>query len=351
MHITSAQLAGLLNGRLIGAPDIALNDICKLNEGKPGAISFLGAAQYEPFIYTTTASVVLVAEDFVPKQEVSAAMIVVPEPYKAFVTILEYYAKLLDYSKTGVEEPSFIGQGSTVGQAVYRAAFSYIGDGCTIGNNVKIHAHAYVGDKVTLGDDVIIQAGAKVLPNTVVGKGCVINAGAVIGGPGFGYQPQADGSYKAVPQLGNVVLEDYVEIGANTTIDRATMGSTVIKKGVKLDNLVQVAHNVTIGSHTVMASQSGIAGSTTLGSNCVIGGQVGFADHLTIANGSKFGAQTGVHQSIETEDLLWMGSPMMKIKEYMRSVLHVQKLDTLQRRVSQLERKLAELETEQPPQA
>lgn len=338
MHITSGQLAGLLGGRLMGPADLQLNNICKLHEGKPGAISFLANAKYEPYIYDSEATLVLVAEDFKPKQEVKPAMLVVPDPQAAFVTILEYYAKLLDYSHQGVEDPSFMGEGSNIGPGHYRAAFSYIGKGCKIGANVKIHAHAFVGDNVTIGDDCIIHAGAKLMANTVLGKGCIIQAGAVLGAPGFGYRPQADGSYKAVPQLGNVVLEDYVEVGANSTIDRATMGSTMIKRGVKLDNLVQVAHNVTIGANTVMAAQAGIAGSTTLGEGCVVGGQAGFADHLTIANGSKFGAQTGVHRSISEEGQVWMGSPIIKLKDFYRQVLYLQRLPELSKKVEGLEK-------------
>lgn len=337
MQITTGQIAALIGGNLIGNPDQAINNVCKLNDGKPGAISFLANADYEQYIYTTTASAVLVADTFVPKGEITAVQIVVKDPHAAFVGLLEQYAKLQEMTKVGIEEPSYIGQNTVVGEGIYRGAFSYIGHNVTLGQQVKIHPHAYVGDNVTIGDGSIIHPGARILANTFIGKGCVVNAGCTIGTPGFGYQPQADGTYKAVPQLGNVVLEDNVEVGANTTIDRATMGSTLIKKGVKLDNLVQVGHNVTIGQNTVMASQSGIAGSSTIGANCIIGGQVGFSDHLKIADGSKFGAQTGVHASITNTDQLWMGSPMMPIKEYLRSVLHVQRLDKLAKRVNQLE--------------
>lgn len=338
MQITTGQIAALLQGKLIGDDSIAINNICKLSEGKPGAISFLANPKYEEFVYESEASAVLIADSFVPKRAIRAVQIVVADPHAAFVALLEQYAKLIAFSKTGVEEPSYAGTGSTFGEGVYRGAFSYVGQNCSIGHQVKIHPHAYIGDNVKIGDGSIIEPGARILANTIIGRYCVVNAGAVIGSPGFGYQPQADGTYKAVPQLGNVILEDFVEIGANTTIDRATMGSTVIETGAKLDNLVQIAHNVRVGAHTVIASQSGVAGSTSLGHHVMIGGQVGFADHLTIAPHSKFGAQTGVGQSIAEENQVWMGSPMMPIKSYMRSVILFNRLDQLNKRIQELEK-------------
>lgn len=267
----------------------------------------------------------------------------VENAYNSFTKLLEEYQKILNYSKIGVEEPSYKDESSVIGEGVYRGAFSYIGKGCKIGKNVKIYPQVYIGDNVSIGDNTIIYAGVKVYYDSQIGNNCTIHANAVIGSDGFGFAPQPDGSYKAIPQLGNVIIHDNVSVGANTTIDRATMGSTVIYEGVKLDNLIQIAHNVEIGKNTVIASQTGIAGSTKIGENCVIAGQVGFAGHITIANGTKIGAQSGVLGSIKKEDTSLMGSFAIELKDYLKSYAVFKKLPQLEKQLRELDNKLSEI--------
>lgn len=339
MKFTVKQIATLLGGEVAGNDTLAITGLAKIEEGRPGDISFLSNLKYEPHLYTTQASAVIVDRSFQPKKSVSSTLIFVENSYTAFTQLLEEYHKQLSFARVGVEQPSYIGDDSKVGEQVYRGAFSYIGRNCQIGRNVKIYPHAYIGTNVQIGDNTIIHSGVRILDNCLVGKNCVIHPNAVIGSEGFGFAPLADGSYKTIPQLGNVILEDNVNIGANTTIDCATMGSTIIRQGAKLDNLIQIAHNVEIGKNTVIAAQTGISGSTKIGDNCVIAGQVGFAGHLVIANGTKVGAQSGVGKNIELEGTSINGSPAFGLKESMRSLAIFRRLPDLEQRISQLEKK------------
>ena len=265
MKFTVSEIAQMLDGTVVGNDQIIINSAAKIEEGLPGCISFLANSKYEPYIYSTKSSVVIVNKDFVAKKEVAATLIYVENAYTAFTILLEEYQKRLAGSKSGVEQPSFIGENSETGEDCYRGAFSYIGKNCVIGKGVKIYPHAYLGDNVEIDDYSVVHPGVRIYDNTIIGKNCTIFANTVIGSDGFGFAPQTDGSYKRIPQLGNVIIEDNVSIGSNATIDCATMGSTIIRQGVKIDNLVQIAHNVEIGKNTVIAAQSGVSGSTTIG--------------------------------------------------------------------------------------
>jgi UDP-3-O-[3-hydroxymyristoyl] glucosamine N-acyltransferase len=339
MEFTVGQIAMLLAGDVVGDDTLVVKGLAKIEEGQPGDISFLSNLKYETYLYTTGSSAVIVDRTFEPKKPIAAALILVDNAYSAFTRLLEEYYKVISFSRLGVEEPSFLGAGSQTGEKIYRGAFSYIGQNCRIGQNVKIYPHAYVGNNVTIGDNTIIHTGARVLDNCVIGNHCVVHPNAVIGSEGFGFAPQPDGTYKTIPQLGNVILEDYVNIGSNTTIDCATLGSTIIRRGAKLDNLIQIGHNVEIGQNTVIAAQTGISGSTKIGDNCVIAGQVGFAGHLSIANGTKVGAQSGVGKNVTQEGLSINSSPAFDLKESMRSLAVFRRLPELDRRLSVLEKK------------
>ncbi|MBD2703818.1 UDP-3-O-(3-hydroxymyristoyl)glucosamine N-acyltransferase [Spirosoma sp. BT702] len=339
MKFTVKQIATLLGGEVAGNDTLAITGLAKIEEGRPGDISFLSNLKYEPHLYTTQASAVIVDRSFEPKKPVDSALIFVDNSYSAFTRLLEEYHKQLLFARVGVEQPSYLGEGTEIGEQNYRGAFSYIGRNCRIGHNVKIYPHSYVGNNVQIGDNTIIHPGVRILDNSIIGKNCVIHPNAVIGSEGFGFAPQSDGTYKTIPQLGNVILEDFVNVGSNTTIDCATMGSTIIRQGVKLDNLIQVGHNVEIGKNTVVAAQTGISGSTKIGENCVIAGQVGFAGHLTIANGTKVGAQSGVGKSVDKEGTSINSSPAFGLKESMRSLAVFRRLPTLEQRLTDLEKK------------
>ena len=343
MEFSAGQIAALLQGELEGDPAIRVHNIAKIEEGAVGCISFLANLKYEPFIYTTQSSIVLVSKDFKPKKPVSATLIRVQDPYLSFTMLLEEYQRLTNPVKNGTEEPCWMGEGSSIGRNAYRGAFSFIGNNCRIGDNVKIYPQVYIGDNVQIGDNSVLYPGVKVYANCVIGQHCNLGAGTVIGSEGFGFAPQADGTYRNIPQLGNVVLEDFVDIGANTTIDRATMGSTVIRRGVKLDNLIQIAHNVEVGANTVMASQTGISGSTRLGENCVIGGQVGIVGHIRLANRTSVGAQSGVSKAVKEEGSILFGSPAIEYSNQMKSTVVFKQLPELLKRVQELEKKLKEL--------
>lgn len=339
MEFTAQQIAGLLSGNIEGNPEVAVSGLSKIEEGKPGTLSFLANPKYTPYIYTTDASIVIVGEDFKADKPIKSTLIRVADAYGAFASLLEIYQKFKN-NKTGISSLAFIGQGSVYGEGFYAGEFAVIGENVKMGNNVKIFPQVFVGDDCTIGDDTILYAGAKVYAGMVIGNSCTIHSGAIIGSDGFGFAPQSDNQYKKVPQTGNVILEDYVEIGANTTIDRATLGSTIIRKGVKLDNLIQIAHNVEIGENTVMAAQTGISGSTKIGRDCMFGGQVGLAGHLVIADGVKLAAQSGVGTNLKEKNLAWMGSPVVPLSEYMRTVIHIRRLDQLVKKVQELEKKL-----------
>lgn len=343
MKFTVNQIALLLGGKVEGNGEEEVTTLSKIEEAKKGSISFLSNLKYEQHIYTTGASAVIVAHDFQPKKAVSSALIRVQDPYSSFTVLLEEYHKFISYQKEGIEEPSFLGADVQTGGQLYRGAFSYIGSGCKIGNNVKVYPHAYIGEGVEIGDNTIILAGAKIYPNTRIGSHCTIHAGAVVGSDGFGFAPQPDGSYKTIPQLGNVVLEDWVSIGANAAIDCATMGSTIIRHGAKIDNLVQIAHNVEIGKNTVIAAQSGVAGSAKIGEGCILAGQVGIVGHLEIANKTTIAAQAGVGKNINKEGSVLIGSPAFERTSYMKSYALFRNLPELNNRIKELEENILNL--------
>ncbi len=340
MEFTVRQIAALLNGDISGNDSLTVSQLAKIEEASAGSISFLSNLKYEPFLYNTQASAVIVDRSFTPREPVSTTLIKVENAYLAFTQLLEEYHRLISFSRVGIEQPSFMHESSQLGERGYLGAFAYVGKHCRIGQNVKIYPHTYIGDNVTIGDNTIIHSGAKLIDNTVVGSHCIIHPNAVIGSDGFGFAPRGDGTYKTIPQLGNVVLEDYVSIGSNTTIDCATIGSTIIRQGAKLDNLIQIGHNVEIGRNTVIAAQTGISGSTRIGDNCVIAGQVGFAGHLTIANGTKVGAQSGVGKNITEEGTSLNGSHAFLLRDNMRSQAIFRRLPELEKRVSNLEKKI-----------
>jgi|MCU0419111.1 UDP-3-O-[3-hydroxymyristoyl] glucosamine N-acyltransferase len=315
----------------------------KIQDAKPGHIAFLSNPKYEQYLYTTQATAVIVKKDFVAKKEVTTTLILVDDPYSSFTVLLEEYHKLISFQKNGVEEPSAIGKNCALGTGLYRGAFSYVGDHVTLGNNVKIYPHVFVGDNVVIGDNTILHPNVKLYGGTRIGKNCVIHAGTVIGSDGFGFAPQGDGTYKTIPQLGNVIIEDNVTIGANTVIDCATLfgDSTIIRQGVKLDNLIQIAHNVEVGKNTVIAAQAGVSGSTKVGENAMIAGQVGIAGHLVIANRTQIGAQAGISKSIKDEGQQIIGYPAFDIKDYFRSYAVFKRLPELNDRLRELEKKMA----------
>jgi UDP-3-O-[3-hydroxymyristoyl] glucosamine N-acyltransferase len=343
MEFTINQIAAMLQGKVEGNGDEKVNTIGKIQDAQKGAITFLSNLKYEEFIYSSEASAVIVKDDFQPTRAIQTTLIRVVDPYSGFTHLLEEYDKITSFSKSGVEDPSYISTNTEVGENIYRGAFSYIGANVKIGNNVKIYPHAYIGDNVTIGDNCIFYSGAKIYADTVVGNNCIIHSGVVIGGDGFGFAPQPDGSYKKIPQLGNVILRDNVEIGANTVIDCATLGSTFIDNGVKLDNLVQIAHNVEIGANTVIASQTGISGSAKFGKNCIVGGQVGVVGHVEIADRVTLAAKTGVSKSIANEGAVKWGTPAMDHRDHMKSSVIFRNLPDLLKRVNELEKKILNL--------
>ncbi|TGE28833.1 UDP-3-O-(3-hydroxymyristoyl)glucosamine N-acyltransferase [Hymenobacter metallicola] len=338
MEFTVGQIAEVLHGVVEGDASLRIDRLAKIEEAQAGALSFLSNLKYEPHLYTTGASAVIVSKTLTLKQAVPAALIRVDDPYTSFTTLLEFYQQATRTGRRGVEEPAFMGTGSTIGDNHYRGAFSYIGQDCRIGRDVVIFPQAYIGDRCVIGDGTIIYAGAKIYAETVIGARCTIHAGAVLGSDGFGFAPQPDGSYKTIPQIGNVVLEDNVSVGANATIDCATMGSTIIREGAKIDNLVQIAHNVEVGSHTVIAAQTGVSGSTKIGSFCVLAGQAGVAGHLTLANRTTVTAQSGVGKSIKAEGVLLQGSPAFNLRDSLRANAIFRHLPEIERRLSDLER-------------
>lgn len=342
MKFSARTIAAFLNGEIVGNPDVEVSDISKIEEGKPGTLTFLANPKYTRYIYETQASIVLVNKTFVPEKEISATLIKVEDAYQALAMLLEMYQQAKP-EKKGIENMSYVSPKATVGENVYVGAFAYIADGARIGNGVKIYPHVYVGDNVTIGDNTILYPGVKVYADCRIGRECVIHAGAVIGADGFGFAPSSENNYKKIPQVGIVILEDYVEIGANTCIDRATMGSTVVRKGVKLDNLIQIAHNVEVGENTVMAAQTGIAGSTKIGRNCMFGGQVGVAGHISVADGVKLGAQCGVNSSITLENATLIGSPAMDYKEFMKSFVLFRNFTKLHQQIGVMEKEIKEL--------
>lgn len=340
---TAQQIAILINAKIEGDANIVVTSFGKIEEAKQGQLTFFANPKYEDFLYTTQASLILINENVVLKQPIQATLLRVPDAYSAFAILLNKYQEMQTQQLVGIEQPSFIASSVTLGKQVFVAAFTYISDNVTIGNNVKIFAGAFIGKDVTIDDNTIIHAGVKIYNGCKVGKNVTIHAGTVIGGDGFGFAPQADGSYSKVPQIGNVIIEDFVEIGANTTIDRATVGSTIIKTGAKLDNLIQIAHNVEIGNNTVIAAQAGISGSTKIGKNAMIGGQAGIVGHLTLADGSKVNAQSGVSKSITQPNQAVTGSPAFDYASSLRSQALSRKLPEMEKRIKELEKQLQQL--------
>jgi len=339
MEFKATDIASFLNGEVIGDSDVKVTGVSKIEEGKEGTLAFLANPKYEHYIYATKASIVLVSKDFSPKEKVSATLIKVNDAYEAFASLLDLYLQAKSMLKTGIEQPSYINEDATVGEDVYVGAFAYIGKKAKIGNNVKLYPQVHIGDNVSVGNNCIIYAGAKIYEDTVIGDNCIIHSGAVIGSDGFGFAPTKEGTYKKIPQIGNVVLEEDVEIGANTTIDCATMGSTYIRKGTKIDNLIQIAHNCDIGEHNVFAAQTGISGSTKVGSHCKFAGQVGLGGHLTIGNNVTLGAQSGVAQNIKDNEIL-LGSPAFDIKLAMKAYVMLRRLPEIRNTVLQLKKEI-----------
>ena len=320
MKFTAAQIAGILNGTVDGDEGIEVSKLAKIEEGSKGSLTFLANPKYTHYIYSTQASITIVNNDFVASQDLSTTLIRVENAYKAFSQLLEYYNQV-KMNKTGIENPVFISETAKYGENIYLGAFSYIGENVKIGDNVKIYPNVYIGDNVKVGNNSVLFTGAKLYSETVVGESCVINSGVVIGADGFGFTPNEKGEYNKVPQTGNVILEDNVDVGPGTTIDRATLGSTLIKRGVKLDNQIQIAHNVTIGENTVIAAQTGIAGSTKIGKNCIIGGQVGIAGHITIGDNVKIQAQSGIGRNVKDNETL-QGSPAFSYGDFNKSYVY-----------------------------
>ncbi|HJU46248.1 MAG TPA: UDP-3-O-(3-hydroxymyristoyl)glucosamine N-acyltransferase [Chitinophagaceae bacterium] len=343
MTFTAEQIAQLIQGKIEGQPDASVSSFGKIEEAQAGQLAFLANPKYEEHLYTTGASVVLINESLELKQSINATLIRVPDAYTAFATLLAAYQEMMQQQLVGIQEPAYIAKTASYGEKVFIGAFTYLGGQVKVGDNTKIYPQVYLGSNVTIGNNCIIHPGVKIYHDCVIGNNVTIHAGAVIGSDGFGFAPQADGSFKKVPQIGNVVVEDGVEIGANTTIDRATIGSTLIKAGAKLDNLIQVAHNVEVGHHTVIAAQAGVSGSTKLGSNVMVGGQAGIVGHLTIADGSKINAQSGVSKSIKTPHSAVTGSPAYDYTSALRSQAITRNLPEMERRLKELEKLVNEL--------
>ena len=337
MQFTAAQIAQIINGKVEGDETVAVGSFGKIEEANAGQLSFLANPKYEDYIYTTGASIVIVNQDYQLKTEVGATLIRVADAYTAFATLLDAYQQIQQQQLTGIEQPSFVSASATLGEQVYIGAFAYVGEKAVIGKGSKIYPGAYIGNQVKIGDNTTIHPGVKIYHDCVIGHGVTIHAGTVIGGDGFGFAPLADGTLKKVPQIGNVVIEDAVEIGSNTTIDRATIGSTIIRKGAKIDNLVQIAHNVEVGNNTVIAAQTGVSGSTKIGKNVMIGGQAGIVGHIVIADGSKINAQSGVSKSMKLPNTAVTGSPAYDYTAALRSQAAARNLPQLEKRIKTLE--------------
>lgn len=327
MKFTAEQIAVILEGEVVGNPNTEVFKLSKIEEGVEGSLTFLSNKKYNNYIYTTKASITIVNKSFVPEAELTTTLIKVEDAYLSFSKLLEFYNQSKS-NKVGIEQLSVISENVKYGDNFYLGSFAYIGTNVTMGDNVKIYPNCFIGDNVVIGDNVSIFAGVKVFSETEIGNNVSVHSGAVLGGDGFGFAPNSDGTYSKIPQIGNLVIEDNVNIGAGTTIDRATMGSTIIRKGVKLDNQIQVGHNVEIGENTVIAAQTGIAGSTKIGKNCMIGGQVGFAGHITVGNNVHIQGKTGVTKSVKDGEIL-QGNPAMSYKEYYKSYVHFKNLPTI----------------------
>lgn len=338
MKFTAAQIAGILEGEIIGNPDAVVFKLSKIEEGTDGSLTFLSNPKYNNYIYSTQASVTIVNATFVPDSPVFTTMIKVDDAYGAFTKILTFYDQV-KHNKEGIEQPSVVSESVSYGENFYLGSFSYIGNNVKIGDNVKIYPNSFIGDNVEIGNNVIIFAGAKIYSDSKIGNFCNIHSGAIIGADGFGFAPNEDGTYSKIPQIGNVIIGDYVDIGAATTVDRATMGSTIIHNGVKLDNQIQIAHNVEIGENTVIAAQTGVAGSTKIGRHCMIGGQVGISGHLTIGNNVRIQAQSGIGRSLKDEEIV-QGSPAYNYTDFSKSYVHFKNLPKIISELEELKKKM-----------
>ncbi len=341
MKFTANQIAEILGGDIEGNADVEVYKLSKIEEGEKGSLTFLSNPKYTPYIYSTKASIAIVGKHFIPEKEFNTTLIKVDDAYQSFALLLEYYNQAKS-QKSGIEEPSYISKSTKVLDDIYIGAFAYIGNNVSIGKNAKIYPNVYIGDNVKIGDNVTLFSGAKIYSETEIGNNCVINSGAIIGADGFGFAPSKNGVYDKIPQIGNVIIEDYVDIGAATTIDRATLGSTIIREGVKLDNQIQVAHNVEIGKNTVIAAQTGIAGSSKIGENCMIGGQVGIAGHLTIGNNVRIQAQSGIGRNIKNGEVI-QGTPAFGYSDFNKSYVYFKKLPSLVATIESLEKKVKAL--------
>jgi UDP-3-O-[3-hydroxymyristoyl] glucosamine N-acyltransferase len=339
MKFTAQQIADALHGTIEGDAKVSVTKLSKIEEGEAGTLSFLANPKYTPHIYNTRASIVIVNNDFVAEKEISATLIRVKDAYSAFAGLLEMYQQSKE-KPSGISSQAYIAPSAKIGKDVYIAEFVSVGENTVIGDNTLLYPNTVIGNNCKIGDGTTIYAGAKVYEDCVIGNKCTLHAGVVIGADGFGFAPQQDKNYRKVPQIGNVVIEDNVDIGANTCIDRATLGSTIIRKGAIIDNLVQIAHNVEIGENTAVAAQTGISGSTKFGKNCILAGQTGFSGHLNIADGTIVTAQSGVGRNINQEHSVYEGSPAFKHKDFQKSYIHFRRLGELVKRVNELEHKL-----------
>ena len=343
MEFSATDIAGLLNGVVEGDGNIKVSNISKIDQSIPGTLTFLSNPSYTKFIYTTTAAVVLVNKDFKAESPLSCTLIRVEDSYASLAKLLDLYVKMKG-AKVGIEQPSFVSGSATVGSQMYLGAFAYIGENAVIGDNVKIYPHVYIGDNVRVGNNTTLYSGVKIYSDCVVGSSCILHAGTVIGSDGFGFAPQADNTYAKIEQIGNVIIEDNVEIGANCTIDCATMGSTIIHRGVKLDNLVHIAHNNELGENTVMAAQGGIAGSTIVGKNCAFGGHVAITGHITIGDNSKIGPKSGVMSNVKPDSVL-LGTPAGPFKDTMKQYSIIRNLPKMREELIDLQKRIKEIES------
>jgi UDP-3-O-[3-hydroxymyristoyl] glucosamine N-acyltransferase len=342
MNFTAATIAEFLQGSVEGDPQVAVNDISKIEEGTPGTLSFLANPKYEKYIYDTNSSIVIVSADFQPQKTITATLVRVKNAYESFAALLRLYEESKP-KKTGISKTTSISESATLGKELYIGDFTVVSDHVVLGDRVQLYPQVYVGDHVKIGEGTILHPGVKVYEGCEIGAHCVIHAGAIIGGDGFGFAPNQENNYQKIPQVGKVIIEDHVEVGANTTIDRATMGATVLRKGVKLDNLIMIGHNVEVDENTVIAAQSGISGSTKVGKNCMFGGQVGLIGHITIASGVKIAAQSGITKDIKEEGIVIQGSPAFEFGPYQRSYSLFRNLPKLRNQIDELERKVEDL--------
>lgn len=341
MKFTAQQIADILEGEVVGNPAAEVFKLSKIEEGTLGALTFLSNPKYHHHIYTTKASVAIVNDHFETEAPIAVTLIKVKDAYLAFSQILEFYDQS-KHNKSGIEQPSYIGENVQFGNQFYLGSFSHIGQNVIIGDQVKIYPNCYIGNNVSIGDNCILFSGVKIYADSIIGNNCTLHSGSIIGADGFGFAPNTDGTYKKIPQIGIVIIEDDVEIGAATTIDRATMGATIIKKGVKLDNQIQVGHNVEIGENTVIAAQTGIAGSTKIGKNCIIGGQVGIVGHLTIGNNVLIQAQSGVTKNLKDGEKV-QGTPAMNYTDFYKSFIHFKNLPKIMGEFEKIKTKLLNL--------